>query len=206
MGSQPNDSHSSFSVLLTCSAGLFCLFVTMLLVACSADSGQYVDATPQATTTIALGQNATSPTPTLLPYYCGGWATETTPAYSAKGIVTVYGKFTRTQMGNPVGVAGASALATVIWPDGSTETVAATTTSDGLAVFTIPLQPSALNHLVQIQMTFTSPDGVTCHIPRAAYFTAILVSPTPTASPTPPCHRKCGTPTLSPTPTKKPGK
>lgn len=207
MRSQSNETHPSFPHLLKYCAGVFCFFVSMLVVACSSNSGQYILATPQATLTISLGQHIASPTPTLLPYYCGGWATETTPAYNAKGVVTVYGKFTRTVLGNPIGVANAAATATVFWPDGSTNTEAVTTTSDGLAVFTIPLRPSALNHIVQIQMTFTSTDGVTCHIPRPAYFAAILVSPTPSASPAPGCHRKrCPTPTVSPIPTKKPGR
>ena len=66
-----------------------------------------------------------------LPYYCGGWATETTPAYSAQGMVAVYGKFTRTVLGNPIGVGKATATATVFWPVGSTNTESETTTSDG---------------------------------------------------------------------------
>ena len=72
--------------------------------------------------------------------------------------------------GNPVGVANATAVATVLWPDGTTGTEQETTSRDGVAVFTVPLRSSALNHLVLVQMTFTSPDGVTCSIPQAAYF------------------------------------
>jgi hypothetical protein len=205
MLSQPNDSHMSFPVFLKYVAFVFCLFLTMIVVACSGESGEYSAVTPQATITIAFDQN--SPTPSLLPYYCGGWATDTTPGYSKKGVVMVYGKFTHTVAGNPVGVANATAISTVFWPDGTTETEQVTTSSDGVAVFTIPLRSSALNHLVQIQMTFTSPDGVTCSIPQAAYFAAILASPTPSASPPHGCHRRrCGTPTVSPTATKKPGK
>jgi hypothetical protein len=177
----------------------------MIMVACSGESGQYVPATPQATITIVFDHN--TPTPSLLLYYCGGWATDTTPGYSAKGIVMVNGKFTHTVSGNPVGVANATATAIVLWPDGTTETEQETTSSDGVVVFTVPLRSSALNHLVQIQITFTSPDGVTCSIPQAAYFAANLASPTPSASPPHGCHhRRCVTPTVSPTATKKPGK
>ena len=205
MRPQPNNSHTSFAVCLKYCAGVFCLFLTMIVVACSGKSGQYVPPTPQATITIVFDQN--TPTPSLLPYYCGGWATDTTPGYSSKGTVTVYGKFTHTLSGNPVGVANATAVATVLWPDGTTETEQETTSRDGVAVFTVPLRSSALNHLVLVQMTFTSQDGVTCSIPQAAYFAEILASPTPSASPPHGCHhRRCGTPTVSPTATKKPGK
>ena len=200
MWSQPHDSITSFPVLLKYSARVLCLFLTMIVVACGGESGQYVPATPESTFTNVFGQNTTSPTPTLLPYYCGGWATETTPGYSEKGVVMVYGKFTHTVSGNPVGVANASALATVLWPDGSTETEQETTSGDGLAVFTVPLRPSALNHLVQVQMTFTSLAGDTCRIPQAAYFTAIPATSTPSASPARGCHRrKCGTSTVTTT-------
>ncbi len=194
MRSQPNGSNTSFLVLLKKGASVLCLLLTMIVVACGGESGHYVSATPEATITVVFGQMNASPTPTLLPYYCGGWATETTPAYSAKGVVMIYGKFTRTASGNPVGVANASAVATVLWPDGSTETEQETTSGDGLAVFTVPLRPNALNHLVQVQMTFTSPAGDICTIPRAAYFTAINATSTPSPSPTPSCHRrKCRT-------------
>jgi hypothetical protein len=147
---QPNDSHTSFPVGLQYCAGLFCLVLSMIVVACSGGSGQYVPVTPQATITIVFGQH--TPTPPLHSYYCGGWATDTTPGYNAKGQVVVYGKFTHTLAGNPVGVGNASAVATVLWPDGTTETEQETTSSDGLAVFTVHLRSSALNHLVQIQM------------------------------------------------------
>ena len=111
----------------------------------------------------------------------------------------MYGKFTRTENGNPVGVDGATAVARVFWPDGSTQTQQTTTVGDGLAVFSISMQASAINHIVLVQMTFTSPAGDTCRLTSPAFFTAIVVSPTPTtapaASPTP-CHRhRCATPT-----------
>lgn len=206
MRSQSNSCNTSFPLLLKYGASLLCLFLMVVVVACGGESSHYVSVTPEATFTVVFGQDTTSPTPTLLPYYCGGWATETTPGYSAKGVVMIYGKFTYTVLGNPEGVANASAVATVIWPDGSTETEQETTSGDGLAVFTIPLRPSALNHLVQVQMIFTSPTGYTCRIPQAAYFTAITATSTPSASPTPGCHRRrCNTPTVTPTATKKTG-
>src|SRR6266581_3163526 len=106
-------------------------------------------------------------------------------------------RFTQTVQGNPVGVNNAAAVATILWPDGSTQVENATTGSDGIAVFAIPLRPSAINHLVQIQITFIS-GSETCTIPSAAYFTAIVASPTATntAMPSP---TTTSTPTVTPT-------
>jgi hypothetical protein len=206
MQSQRSSSQPSLPFLLKIGGILSLLSLTVIVVACSGQSSQYVPATPAPILTIVFGQSDASPTPTLLPFYCGGWATDTSPGYSAKGMVTVYGKFTQTVSGNPVGVANASVVATVLWPDGSTETEKTTTSGDGLAVFTIPMQTSFLNHLVQVQMTFSSPTGYTCSIPQAAFFTLLLVSATPSTSPTHTCHRRrCGTPTVTPTVTHKPG-
>src|SRR5690348_16125438 len=104
MWSRPNNAHTAFPLHLKKSASLFCLFLSMIVVACGGESSQSVPATPAASVTIALDRTTASPTPTLLPYYCGGWATETTPGYRAKGVVLIYGKFTQTMSGNPVGV------------------------------------------------------------------------------------------------------
>jgi len=207
MISRQSKTNTFLNRIIKCSAISFLFFTSILIVACSANGGSQIDpGTPIVTVTIRLGQDITSPTPTLSNYYCGGWATDTSPGYSAKGMVTVYGKFTQTVSGNPVGVANASVVATVLWPDGSTETEKTTTSGDGLAVFTIPMQTSFLNHLVQVQMTFSSPTGYTCNIPQAAFFTLLLVSATPSASPTHTCHRRrCSTPTVTPTVTHKPG-
>lgn len=178
--------------------GIF-FFLTCLVMACGSSASQKSPGTPVATLTVVFGQERTSPVSSLLPYYCGGWATNTTMPYAANGVVNVYGKFTHTDTNqNPVGVEGATATATVLWPDKSTQILTATTTSDGLATFTIPLNASAINHIVLIQITFVK-GNVTCRIPQPAFFTAILASPppktTPATSPTP-CHgRKCRTPT-----------
>jgi len=178
----------------------------VFIVSCGSATSQNAPGTPVATITISFGQFSGSPTPDLNGFYCGGWATNTTPPYSMNGIEYIYGKFTQTVQGNPVGVNHAAAVATILWPDGSTQVENATTGSDGIAVFAIPLRPSAINHLVQIQITFSS-GSQTCTIPSAAYFTAVVASPTatttasPTTTSTPsvtptPCHRKkCMTPT-----------
>ena len=45
MRPQPNESNTSFPVFLKYCAGVFCLFLTMIVVACSGESGQYVPST-----------------------------------------------------------------------------------------------------------------------------------------------------------------
>jgi hypothetical protein len=211
MISQQGKTNTFLNLIIKCCAISFLFLISILIVACSGNGSSQVDpGTPIVTVTIKLGQDISSPTPKLSNYYCGGWATDTSPPFSSTGTVSIYGKFTQIVDGNPIGVGGASASATVQWPDGTSDTKTATTTSDGLAVFPILIKASAINKLVTIVITFTSTQNVQCTIPSAAYFTAIMVSPTPTktavpsttpsGSPTP-----GGTVTPSPSPTKKPG-
>lgn len=123
----------------------------VIIVACGSTANQGAPGTPVATVTISFGQVNGSPVPGLQPYYCGGWATDATLPYTQNGVVNVYGKFTQTDTsGNPVGIGGATATATIIWPDNSQDSISVTTTSDGLAVFTVPLKASAVNHIVLI--------------------------------------------------------
>src|SRR5574340_718257 len=140
-------------------AVLFFLFLTVGVVSCGNATGQIVPSTPVATITISFNGNNGSPTPPLKDYYCGGWATDTTPAFNASGVVNVFGKLTHIVDGNPVGVGNATAVATIIWPDNTSQTMSTTTTSDGLAVFSIMLKPSALNHIVLIQIVFIYTDS-----------------------------------------------
>ena len=218
MFSRQNKTNTLLNLIIKCSAISLLFLLSAITVACSGNGTSQVDpGTPIVTVTIKLGQDFGSPTPKLSNYYCGGWATDTSPAFSSKSIVSLYGKFTQIVDNNPVGVGGASAIATIQWPDGTTDTKTATTTSDGLALFPILIKASAINKLVTIMIQFTSTQGVTCKIPSAAYFTAILVSTTPTntaltATPsgspiTGGPVTLTGTPTNlpSPIPTKKPG-
>jgi hypothetical protein len=155
-GSQLSRRTTSFPPGFTC-GGIVFLFVLMtIVVACGSDTNQSVVGTPVSTLTVVFGPFKTSPTPRLSPYYCGGWVTDTTPVYTPKSVVNVYGKFTQTQNDNPVGVNGATAVARVLWPDGSTQTEQAITSSDGLAVFSIALQASAINHVVLVQIVLSS--------------------------------------------------
>ena len=230
MLSQQPKKNNTLALYVKLSAILFLLCLSILVVACGgSNSTQQDPGTPVVTVTINLGQVIGSPTPPLEPYYCGGWATDTSPPFNQTSVVSVFGKFTHIVDGNPEGVGGATASATINWPDGTTDIMKTTTTPDGLAVFPVAVKASAINRVVTIQITFqlTLTTGqITCPIPSAAYFTAILVSPTPrntampsatnsatpsdtpfSGTPTPftPTHcRKC-TPTPSPSSTKTPG-
>lgn len=194
---------ASVSLYVKCSGIVLLILSMVFIVSCGSDNSQVAPGTPVATITISFGQLGGSPTPPLNGYYCGGWATDTTPLYSMNGTEYVYGKFTQTVQGNPVGVNNASAMATILWPDGTTQVENTTTSTDGIATFIIPLRASAINHLVLIQIKFTS-GTETCTIPSAAYFTAIIASPTPTntAMPSP---TNTTTPTVTPTGSPTPG-
>ena len=217
---------NALSLYLKFGALVFLLFLSVLIAACSSNCGstQLNPGTPVATVTINLNQFGGSPTPPLKAYYCGGWATDTTPAFNPNSIVNVYGKFIHNDVdGNPVGVPNVTATATILWPDGSYSTLTATTTSDGLAVFPVAIKANSLfkEVLVRIDFQITSSTGqvVSCTVPLgAAFFTPIQASPTPTStampsatpSVTPSVSPTAGgtttpTTTPSPTPTTKPG-
>src|SRR6266851_1123336 len=118
--------------------------VSILIVACGSASATAGLGSPAVTLTINLNQNFASPTPTVPPYSCAAWATQSSPAYYDSAVTMVYAKYVQNVNGNPVGVNGATAQATVIWPSGNPTTISETTTSDGLAVFQVPLQSSAV--------------------------------------------------------------
>ncbi len=203
MLSRQHKNNTLITLLIKAGAISFLLILSVFIVACSGSGGSQVDpGTPVATVTINLGQFNGSPTPNFAGYYCGGWATDTSPAFNPTSFVSVFGKVTHTVTvdgnSNPEGVGGATATAIIQWPDGTIETKSVQTTSDGLAVFPVAIKASAINKLVTIMISFTSAQGVhLCTIPSAAYFTAILVPPTPTKTAVP---SPMGTPTGSPTP------
>jgi hypothetical protein len=202
--------NTSLFFLIKCGAIALFFILSILVVSCGSSSPQGNSTDPVVTVTIHLGQISGSPTPRFPDYACGGWATNTSPPFSLSSKVDVYAKFTHTVQGNPVGVADASGTAIVLWPDGTTDTLSATTGTDGLAVFPVVLKPIALNKIVLIQISFSKQGIPSCSIPQAAYFTAILISPTPSASPTlpsgtgTPTGTPSGTPSVTPIPTKTP--
>ncbi|MBV9689711.1 MAG: hypothetical protein JO202_08355 [Ktedonobacteraceae bacterium] len=182
------------TLYVKCAAILFLLALSVLIVACGSniDSAQLGD--PAVTVTIHLGDDQPgSPTPNLPSYWCGAWATQTSPAYYSTSSVGVYAKFTQNIGGNPRGVGGASATATVLWPDRSTITQTATTTADGLAVFSIPTmnRASAINKITLVTVTFQQVGLPICTVKddHAAFFTLVVISPTPTPSGTPSATR-----------------
>jgi hypothetical protein len=207
MLSNQDKTNTLFNLFVKFSAISFLFFISILIVACSSNgTSQLKIGTPVVTVTINLGQDTGSPTPTLSPFYCGGWATDTSPSFSPTSTVSIFGKFTQIVDGNPLGIEGATATATIQWPDGTSDSMTTTTTSDGLAVFPVTIKPSAIYKLVTISITFTKSGIQRCTIPSAAYFTAILVSPTPTKTSMPsttpsgsPTPVVSGTPSLTPT-------
>ena len=214
---------NALSLYLKFGALVFLLFLSVLIAACSSNGGstQLNPGTPVATVTINLNQFGSSPTPPLQAYYCGGWATDTTPAFNPNSIVNVYGKFIHNDVdGNPVGVPNVTATATILWPDGSTTIMTATTTSDGLAVFPVAIKANSLFKEVLVGIVFPIPgQAKPCTVTMGAvFFTPIQASPTPTStampsatpSVTPSVSPTAGgtttpTTTPSPTPTTKPG-
>ena len=227
------DKGKSLPFSLKSAAIILLFLLSVLIVACGSNSGASTTAStgtapgnPPITVTINLGGGNGSPTPSLAPYWCGAWATNTTPTYTS-GVVGVYAKFTHNVNMNPVGIGGATATATVTWPDGSTSTQTVTTTDDGLAVFSVSVagRASAVGKFTFISVTFHK-DGLTdCTVPqdRVAFFTLVVVSPTATAtgaaspgatptgsptpslSPTPTCTPRPGGPRPPKTPTPRPG-
>jgi hypothetical protein len=198
--------NTRLSLTIKCAALLMLFLLSVLVVACSSGGANTSNANlgnPPVTVTINLGNNNLSPTPTLSPYWCGAWATNTSPAFNATSEVGVYAKFVQNNNGNPAGIGGATAQATVMWPDGTAQTLPPTTTTpDGLAVFFVPARGDAVNKITYITVTFTQPNGgpgCTVGIDRAAYFTLIATSPTPTKGTPPPGGKgPTGTPTGTP--------
>lgn len=179
-----NGLRGHLGLVLKCGSVLFLFLLSVLVVACGANSTTQAPGDPPVTVTINLNQTFASPTPPLAEYSCGAWATESTPAYNPGAPVEVYAKFVHNVGGNPVGMAGARAHATFLWPGGTPTGVDATTTSDGLAIFTTQMQPGVLNRVVLVDVSFASADGHACSDDNnngknnAAFFTPISVSPT----------------------------
>ncbi|HEY7419608.1 MAG TPA: hypothetical protein VH593_30790 [Ktedonobacteraceae bacterium] len=193
MESQAAQHKGRYQSLLQQYTAFIPLFLlSMLFAACGATT-QAAPTNPVPTTTIHLqGQNGT-PTPMLPGYTCGAWATNTSPTYSGAPIA-VYAKYTQNVDGNPQGIGGATATATVYWGDGSVDSLAAITTADGLAVFSLNDigKVGAINQTSLVTVNFTKDGTPGCNVDRdrAAFFTLTLniatATPTTTATPPPP--------------------
>jgi len=192
---------SRLSLYLKCSAILLLLSLSILVVACGASNTTTTAnlGEPQVTVTIRFSNNA-SPTPIISPYLCGAWITNTTPDFKPGDKIPVYAHFIHNVNGNPVGVNGASAQASIEWADGYRDSEVATTGSDGLAVFyfTIPNRSGMVDKNNLVMVSFTGPNGQTCNADNqpqpAAFFTLIKGSSAPKASPSasPPKKHKRG--------------
>jgi len=170
-------------------SAILLLLLSVLLMACGASNTTSTSdlGSPQVTVTFHFNNNM-SPTPTIAPYLCGAWTTNTTPAFNPGRTIPIYAHFIHNVNGNPVGISGANAQATVEWADGTSDTLVATTGDDGLAVFyfTIPNRPNIVNRNNLVVVSFTGPNGKICNIDNqpqpAAYFTLIPAPPNPTPS------------------------
>jgi hypothetical protein len=187
---QPQIKAFHFSFYLKGGSILLLLSLSFLIIACGSSNTTTADLDgPPVTVTINFKSTNFSSLGTVAPYLCGAWTSDTTPGFSPGSKIPVYAHFVHNVNGNPAGVSGASAQATVEWADGGRASQTATTTSDGLAVFyfTIPNQPDMVGKNNLVTVSFTAPNGQTCNVDNqpqpAAYFTLIGASPTPTATP-----------------------
>ncbi|MBO0779093.1 MAG: hypothetical protein J2P37_09740 [Ktedonobacteraceae bacterium] len=113
------------------------LGMVLLLAACapafSADSTPSVQSTPTIGPTF---QKQLTAVPTVPPYRCGAWASNTAP--STFSTITIYARLTK----DVTGVAGAPAVAVVHFKFAGDATLSQRPTSDGggYVTFTLPLQ------------------------------------------------------------------
>jgi hypothetical protein len=182
---QPRTTSECASFALKCVATLLLVSLSVVVMACESSNTTSADLeAPQVSVTFSFDNNA-SPIPAVAPYLCGAWTTNTTPAFNPGRQIPVYAHFVQNVNGNPVGVNGANAQATVEWADGGSDTATGTTGSDGLVVFyfTIPNRPDIVNKNNLVTVSFTGPNGQTCNVDNqpqpAAYFT-LLPGPSPT--------------------------
>lgn len=205
-GKRQRMSVSRQSGYLKCGAVFLLLSLSILVIACGTSNTTTTanSSGPQVTVTINFNNNLSS-LGTVAPYLCGAWVTNSTPAFNAGNKIPVYARFIHNVNGNPVGINGASASASVEWADGGRDSQSATTTGDGLAVFyfTIPNRPDMVGKNNLVTVSFSSPDGQACRVDNqpqpAAFFTFVAASPTPTITPSA-TPKMQGTPIINITP------
>jgi len=207
-------SRISYALYLKCGAIFLLFLLSILIVSCGGNGTDTNLGQPPVTVTIQLGQSDGSPTPPLPEYSCSAWVTNTTPGINTNSTIGVYAKFVHNVNGNPEGVYPASAVATVLWPEGNVN-VTSNTTSDGLAVFAVSTanRGSDLNKIILVTINFTGSTGVppcTVDVNRAAFFTLVVATSTVGASPTAggsgsPTATSTGGPSPSPTACVTPG-
>jgi hypothetical protein len=183
-----------FTHLLSLKYGAVFLFIllSVLVIACgnAASTNQPGLDSSLVTATIQLGSNTSyaMATPPAA-YSCAAWATQTSPAANMTSVVGINAKFIHNVNGNPEGVEGATAIATVSWGAGqgsSMQTQPVTTTADGLAVFKIDLANNGnLTNITYkefiVSVSFSKAGVPACNtdsLQRNAFFTLIMASPT----------------------------
>lgn len=182
--------------LLKVGATLSLLLVSILIVACGtgASASTVNPGDPPVTITIDLNGSNSSPTPTLPEYSCGAWATQSSPPFGTT-TVGVYAKFVHNvktnpndpnDVGTPQGIDGATAVATVIWPNGTQAEITGTTGTDGLVSFPVSTanRGDAVNKITYITVQFTKNGVPPCTVDstRAAFFTLIIATPGATST------------------------
>ncbi|WP_165423252.1 hypothetical protein [Ktedonosporobacter rubrisoli] len=161
------------------SGSIFLLFLlSALIVSCSQPSSNATGLNgPVVTVTISLGQNGAPATPQAS-YWCGAWTTNATPNIKGTDMISINAKFTKNNAGNPEGIGGANATATVKWGDGSSQILSSvTTTADGLAIIPVSIanRDASVGKISLVTVTFNKPGVGTCTVDnnRAAFFTII---------------------------------
>ena len=182
--------------LLKVGATLSLLLVSILIVACGtgASASTVNPGDPPVTITIDLNGSKSSPTPTLPEYSCGAWATQSSPPFGTT-TVGVYAKFVHNvktnpndpnDVGTPQGVEGATAVATVIWPNGTQAEITGTTGTDGLVSFPVSTanRGDAVNKITYITVRFAKNGVPPCTVDstRAAFFTLVIATPGATST------------------------
>lgn len=176
--------YSRLSLYAKSGAIFLLLVLSVLIVACGDGTGTNTTAVnlngPVVTVTIQMNNNLVSPTPTLSPEWCGAWASQSTFSFNkGKTMITIYAKFVQNNNGNPTGIDGANANATIQWGDGTSDQQTATTGTDGMATFNVPTanHDNAVGKVLLVTVTFQKSGVSTCTVDqdRAAFFT--LVNP-----------------------------
>jgi hypothetical protein len=198
-------TNNSLPFYLKCGAILLLFLLSVLIVACGGSGTDDSLGQPQVTVTINLNQNG-SPMPPLPAYSCSAWVNNTSPGLNTP-VIGVYAKYIHNVNGNPEGVGQVPATATVDWYDGNPSVVNATTTSDGLAVFSVSTanRSADLDKIIRVSVTFqASANAPSCTVDgdRAAYFSLVIatgVSGSPASSPVAsPTAHATGTPCIPP--------
>lgn len=140
-----------------------CLALLVLLSACGVTPTQ-TNVQPTVTINPAF-QAQLTPVPTIPPFLCGSWSSNTAPSSGAT--ITIYARLVK----NMQGVAGAAANAVVHFQYQDVQLDPATSDSGGYVSFTLPLQGrQPVGVPATVDVTFTNFPGGTLQC-SSAFFT-----------------------------------